>query len=444
MQLQFKNFIKQHKLINTDEAILVAVSGGVDSMVMLHLFQEISNHHIVVAHCNFNLRGSESDSDEFLVKEYCKNNRLQFLTKSFDTIAFANDNGISIQMAARDLRYAWFHKIAKQHSLSKIAIAQHIDDQVETFFINLIRGTGISGIHGILPIKGNLIRPLLFADRKMIQEYQTKNNIPFREDESNKSDKYMRNFIRHNISPQFENLSQNFAFKLDENISRFREVEDFYKLTIQKNLKVVTTTINNNIIIDIEKLNSLDFIELHLRELMSDKGFSADTISKVYQQLYKPISGKSFESETYELLFNRKQVIIRKKKASVLSEYFINKDEIISTPINLQSELLENNISSYTTPSSIAYFDYEKLTFPLKLRKWKNADSFVPFGMKGRKKLSDYFIDNKVSNFEKADTWILLSGDEIIWIIGHRTDNRYRITKNAKHIYKITFDNGSN
>jgi tRNA(Ile)-lysidine synthase len=444
MQKAFENYIREKKLVTSNETVLVAVSGGIDSMVMLDLFQKSDKFNLVVAHCNFMLRGEESNKDELFIQGYCKENKLDLFVKSFDTTAFANEKGISIQMAARDLRYTWFEELAQENSISKIALAQHLDDQVETFFINLIRGTGISGIHGILPINGNLIRPLLFADRKMIKQYQIENKIAFREDESNNSDKYLRNFIRHNISPQFEQLSPQFAFKLDENIARFKEVEDFYKTTIHNNLKQLSTEKNHQLFIDIEKLNSLEYPELHIREMLTEKGFNTDTINKVYQLLSQPISGKYFNSETHELLFNRDQIIIRKKQNKNQKEYLIKKDENISTPFIIAFKQMGNNLESYKTPSNIAYFDFDKLKFPLKLRKWKETDTFIPFGMTGRKKLSDIFIDKKLSNFEKEDLWILESANDIIWIVGHRTDNRYRVTKKTKNIYKITTEDGNN
>jgi len=440
----FEEYIEKENLISTEESILIAVSGGIDSMVLLNLFQKSFKGRFAVAHCNFTLRGIESDLDEEFVADYCAKNQLKLFTKRFHTEDYAIKKGISIQMAARDLRYEWFNELALENAFDKIALAQHLDDQVETFFINLIRGTGIAGIHGILPLNGNLIRPLLFANRKMIQQYRIENNIPFREDQSNKSDKYIRNYIRHNISTEFEKLSPNFAFTLNENIARFKEVEDFYKSVIRKNLTNIITQKQGNTIIDIAELKKLDFIELHLRELLSDKAFNNDTINKVSMGLNQALSGKVFESKTHELLFNRDKIIIREKLKSNQKEYLINKEDQNLKDLNLKFEKIENNLSSFITPSNIAYFDFDKLKFPLKIRKWQKSDSFIPFGMKGRKKLSDFFIDKKLSNFEKEDLWLLMSDDEIVWIINYRTDERFRITKNTKTIYKITFDNGNN
>ncbi len=444
MILQFEHFIHQHHLFKKDDTILIAVSGGIDSMVLLQLFQVYAKNKIAVAHCNFNLRGKESMQDEVFVVEYCNSNSIDVYSKSFDTTVYAKEQGISIQMAARDLRFNWFQEIAKENNFNKIALAQHLDDQVETFFINLIRGTGISGIHGILPINGDLIRPLLFTDRKEIDKYQTENNIPFREDQSNKSEKYIRNYIRHNISPEFESIAPNFAFKLNENIEHFRDVESFYKSNIERNLSQITIHKGDETIVNLPALKKLGSTKLHIRELLFEKGFNTDTINKVYLLINNPTSGKVFESATHEILFHREQMIIRKKLEKTHSEYLINTDEDIDKPIRLICEQIENNLDSYKTSPDIALFDFNKLVFPLVLRKWKEADSFIPHGMNGRKKLSDLFIDNKLSNFEKDEVWILQSGGDIIWIIGHRVDNRYRVTKKTKTIFKIKQAHGNN
>ena len=442
-EADFTQFIQTNKLFTSTDKILLTVSGGIDSMVLLQLFQDYAKNKIAVAHCNFNLRGEESKQDEAFVKDYCKKKSIDVYSKSFDTTAYAKEQGISIQMAARDLRFNWFQKIAKENNFNKIALAQHLDDQVETFFINLIRGTGISGIHGILPINGNLIRPLLFTDRKGIEKYLNENKIPFREDQSNKSEKYIRNYIRHNISPEFESIAPNFAFKLNENIENFRDVESFYKSNIERNLNQITIQNNGETIVNISALKKLGSTKLHIRELLFEKGFNTDTINKVYLQIINPTSGKMFESESHELLFHRKELIIRKKLTKIQNEYLINNNEDIEIPIRLVCEQVDNNLDSYKTSSNTALFDFDKLVFPIVLRKWKKADSFIPFGMNGRKKLSDFFIDNKLSNFEKDEVWILQSGNDIIWIIGHRPDNRYRVTKQTKTIFKIKQAHGN-
>jgi len=444
MEKQFINYITQEKLIQANEQILIAVSGGIDSMVLLQLFQKTYGTHFAVAHCNFKLRASESDLDEQFITDYCNKHQIPLFVKPFNTTAFAKQNGISIQMAARQLRYEWFEHLSVKHNYSKIALAQHLDDQTETFFINLMRGTGIAGIHGILPLNGKLIRPLLFIDRKGLEAYQQQNKIPFREDESNKSNKYIRNYIRHNIIPEFENIAPNFSQKLDSNIKNFKEVEDFYKHTINKNLKSIINKDKLEYSIRINDLLSLDFIELHLRELLVRFHFSTDAINKVYLKLKSPSSGKIFESNTHRVLIDRDFIIIREKTTSDVEEYLVYENKNIDFPITLKNEVINNNHNSLVTASKIGLFSYEKIEFPLIIRKWKHSDYFYPFGMNGKKKLSDYFIDNKFTSFQKEDTWVLTSGKNIIWVIGERTDNRYRISKRTEKILKITLKDGIN
>jgi len=444
MLSQFKTFISEHNLIEPQDKILVAVSAGIDSMVLLHLFQLYAKNSFAVAHCNFNLRGKESDKDESFITEYCNKQNIQIFTIRFDTKSYAKKNGISTQMAARDLRYAWFQKIAKENFFSKIALAQHLDDQVETFFINLIRGTGLAGIHGILPIKGNLIRPLMFTNRNAINDFQISNSIPYREDLSNNSDEYLRNAIRHHIFPKFVELSPHFSYKLNDNIQHFREVEYFYKSVIQNNLNKIQSSNNKYLTLDINKLLQLEASKLHLKEFLLEKGFTMDSINKVYQNIKKPISGKRFFSKDFELLIDRSKIFIRRRNKNNNETYLLYKGENIIDPIAMNFETILNDIDHYKTPSHTALFDLDKLEFPLVLRHWKESDYFFPLNMKGKKKLSDYFINNKFSNFEKEECWILQSGKDIIWIVGHRTDNRYKVTKKTKHIYKINIDNGTN
>lgn len=445
MLTEFDQFIQDKELILPQEKILLGISGGIDSMVMLHLFQCFEKYEIAVAHCNFGLREVDSDKDAKFVINYCEQNNIPVHVKNFTTKSYANQHGISIQMAARDLRYNWFNEIAKENKYDKIGVAQHLDDQVETLFINLMRGTGISGIHGILPIRGNLIRPLMFTNRLNIECYQIKHKIPYREDQSNMSDKYMRNYIRHNITPHFEKLTSQFANKINENVAHFREVESFYKSTLNENLQRISYKKRNLLYVDLAELKKLHAPELHVRELLSLKNFNTDAIRKVSSQIGNPTSGKVFESTTHSLLIDRQHLIIQKKILKQKeNEYLIKKGESIFEPLRLKTESIKQGLTSLKTAFNEAMFDEEKLNFPLILRRWKPSDSFVPFGMKGRKKLSDFFIDNKVSKFDKEAAWVLQSGNDIIWVVGYRTDNRYKIENKTKNIYKFTLSYGNN
>ena len=348
-------------------------------------------------------------------------------------------------MAARELRYQWFEKIALENQFEKIALAQHLDDQTETFLINLIRGTGIAGLHGILPKNNKLIRPLLFADRKMIINYQQNNNIPFREDSSNSSNKYLRNFIRHNISPLFEKLSPGFSFRMDRNIKNLRDVEAIYKQSLNSKIKELIIEQANTYKINIEQIKQTEFPEIYLKEILFRFDFNPDTIYKVYEMLNDPQSGKIFENAKYHLLIDRTEIIITKQtnKVPEKDDYKISEGENIEHPIKLTANRLNTPPKNLVTDKNTAIFDADKLKFPLTLRKWKKGDYFYPFGMQGKKKLSDFFINHKLSLKEKEKIWILESGEDIIWIIGYRTDNRYRINKNTKRIYKMEYHGNS-
>ena len=444
MLKDFESFIRKEQLIEVNEPLLIAVSGGIDSMVLLHLcMQSEMIRDFAVAHCNFQLRGKESDKDESFIVNFCNTHHIPVFTKKFDTEQYAKAQGISIQMAARELRYGWFDSLAEEKGFGKIALAQHLDDQTETFFINLIRGTGIVGLHGILAKNGKLIRPLMFCGRKEIEAYQKENELPFREDQSNSSDKYLRNYIRHHISPLFEKAAPGFSYTLNKNIANLREVEHFYKQTIRKESANIITKKNENIYLSIKQLLQTDSPHLYLYEFLSRYGFNIDSIQNIHNLIQNPISGKLFQSPTHELLINRDDIIIRKHAHLINKVYSLEINKSIIEPISLSGKILNKQPEILKTPDHIAYFDMDKLQFPLQLRHWKTSDYFYPFGMNGKKKLSDYFIDQKISLFDKQNIWVLLSGDDIIWVVGHRTDNRYRVKKTTKKIYKLSLSYGN-
>jgi tRNA(Ile)-lysidine synthase len=444
MLKKFESFIREKELPINSAPWLLAVSGGIDSMVLLHLcLQSGLIPGFAVAHCNFQLRGEDSDKDEKFVIDFCAKHQVAVFTKRFETESYAREQGISIQMAARDLRYQWFNELVESKGFGGVALAQHLDDQTETFFINLIRGTGIAGLHGISIQNGKLIRPLMFTGRKEIELYQKENKVPFREDQSNNSDKYLRNYIRHHISPQFEKLSPGFNQTLNQNVRHLREVEQFYKKMIHRERQDFLHQKNDGIHINIDALLQTDSVRLHLYELLSEYGFNIDSIQNVNKLIHNPVSGKIFRSATHELLINRTEIIIRKNSAANNKVYALNFNESIQKPVFINVEILHRIPENLKTPEHIAYFDLDKLQFPLKLRHWNKSDYFYPFGMKGKKKLSDYFIDQKISLFDKQNIWVLLSGNDIIWIIGHRTDNRFRVDGNTKNIYKMTLDYGN-
>ena len=438
---RFQNYISDKQLFDKKDKILLAVSGGVDSIVMMELFL-VSGFDFAIAHCNFNLRGEESDKDELFVRELAKEKRVKCFVKEFDTYEFAVKNKLSIQMAARQLRYDWFETLVEQEGYLYYASAHHHDDQIETFFINLFRGTGISGLHGIKPKQAKLIRPLLFASRSDIESYAESNKVTFREDSSNKKTDYLRNNIRHNLIPVFQKIKPDFTDMMEKNIQRFSQAEKIYRNEIEAQKRRIIQVTKKEVKIAIAQVEKLKPIETYLYEFLSPYGYSfANTIDIVNSLKSEP--GKKFFSNSHILIRDRDFLLIRKKENNqdkLIKEYRIHiEDHFISEPLKLKLDKFEiSHDFSFSEDRKIASFDFDKLIFPLILRKWEKGDCFFPLGMKNKKMLSDFFIDNKFSLFEKEDTWLLLSDDKIVWIIGHRIDNRFKVDKSTKNIFQIT------
>ena len=439
MYSKFREYIHKHKLIVKDQLVLLAISGGVDSMVMLGLFQK-SRYKIAIAHCNFQLRAKESDEDEEFVKLYATNHQIPFYSIQFQTKQYADEKGISIQMAARELRYDWFKAILLKNKYDLIATAHHADDMIETFLTNLTRGTGIKGLTGIKEKTGNIIRPLMFSTRNEIEKYAKQNNIVFREDSSNKSVKYYRNYIRHNLIPKFEKLNPDFRTTINETINRLRETETIYRYEIDKRKKEIIQYKNNKIYLAIGKLKELHPLKSYLFEFLRPYKFSEDNLEKIIKSLDSQ-PGKKFYSETFCLIKDRENLVIYPKASEnqINMNYLIDKKiRKLTKPLNLSFNTisLDSNFRIEKN-ENIAQLNFEKLRFPLNLRKWKEGDCFYPLGMSKKKKLSDFFIDNKLSTLQKENTWVITSGDKIAWIVGLRIDERYKITDSTSSIYTI-------
>ena len=433
---KFIKYCQKEKLFKPDDKILLAVSGGIDSVVMAELFF-LAGYDFGIAHCNFKLRGKDSDKDEKFVKELAEKFKVPFFIKRFDTFKYSDENKISIQMAARELRYYWFTELLEKEDYKYTATAHHRDDSIETFFINLIRGTGISGLHGILPKQGNVIRPILFAGRDKIEVFQKENKIKFREDKSNLSDKYLRNKIRHKLLPVIKEIEPDIEKVMQKNISRFAETENIYFKEIEKKKKKVVKEENEKIIISIDELQKLKPLKTYLFEFLLAYNFNFSDVENITNSL-EGISGKQFYSPTHRLLKDRNNLIITPLSEDEIQEFFIEKtDKEILSPLRLKIKI-EKNIE-LSSDKNIACLDYSKLEFPLILRKWKKGDVFVPFGMTGKKKLSDFFIDQKLSIIQKEQIWLLCSGENIVWIVGYRIDNRFRVTKNTRQVCKFIF-----
>ena len=404
----FQKYVAGNDLATHDDRILLTVSGGVDSMVMLSLFTQ-SGYSVGVAHCNFQLRGAESDEDEVLVEEEARKYGVACYNKRFETTAEMERTGESMEMAARRLRYAWFDALSREHGYTAVAIAHHADDSIETFFINLLRGTGLRGLTGISTQVGKIIRPLMFASRKEILEYAVANRIPFREDSSNRSTKYLRNKIRLGLIPLIREINPKFTSLMSRNLARLTDAQLF---------------INHG-------------IEL----LSSAYGFKGDVIDSLCHALAHGMTGRRFYSRERVAYADRGTIVVAPIAPDDNCLTTVERGAPRSYCGNavLYYEYCDiDTIKNFGVPENIAQVDADRLQFPLTLRRWQEGDSFVPFGMTGRKKVSDFLIDAKVSMAEKQRQFVLLSGDEIVWLVGRRIDDRYRLTPETENVLRIT------
>lgn len=429
----FKKYLEEQSLISGRGKILLAVSGGVDSIVLVHLFKQ-AKIAFDIAHCNFCLRGKDAKTDQNFVETIAKELNITCHVKLFKTDSYAKKNGVSIQMAARELRYSWFTQLIDRQNYSCVAVGTHLNDSIETFLLNASKGTGISGLKGIKSIHGNIIRPLLFASKREIEAYALKNKIEFRTDKSNDSLKYLRNKIRHQIIPVLEKINPSFEATFKQNFENLKFVETIYLDHIKSLKKDLVRCNGETTNIDLNQLKSLNHSDHYLYELIKSYGFTF----KVCQDILRTsTSGKQFFSKEHQLIVNRGQLTVEAIKKKSVSIVIINENTSqIDTPLALSFDTI-NVPKNLIVPTEIALIDYEKISFPLEIRSWRSGDFFHPIGMNQKKKLSDFFIDNKLSLFEKDKTFVLTSREKIVWIIGHRLDNRFKIEPATNKVLRI-------
>ncbi|HEX3006034.1 MAG TPA: tRNA lysidine(34) synthetase TilS [Bacteroidales bacterium] len=433
-----KLYIEEKKLFSSNDKILLTVSGGIDSMVMLHLFKQLGTT-FGVAHCNFQLRGQESEEDALFVKTSVEMMNVPFYMARFETTAFADENHLSIQMAARELRYTWFENTRKTQGYNYIATAHNANDSVETFFINLSRGCGADGLTGIKPRTGKIIRPLLFASRDQIIQYSKKKGVSFREDSSNNTDKYLRNFIRHNVLPMLDEAHSNFRKGIQTTMQNLADNQITFDYLVEKTKQEIVSESNGITSVDIEKLQKMPRPSTILREIIGPFNFNRDTCFEIVESLGAQ-SGKVFLSSTHRLIKDRSHLLIAKLTKHETGIFYLEPDNIpADSPVklSLKTEEFNSQIPS-TRDTHVAMLDYEMLEWPLILRKWKQGDYFAPLGMENLKKVSDFLTDQKLSIYEKENTWVLESGNRIIWIIGRRIDHRFRIKETTRRVLIIT------
>jgi tRNA(Ile)-lysidine synthase len=412
--------------------LLITVSGGLDSVVLTQLFHSL-HFNISLAHCNFNLRALESDKDEDFVKKIGKDLDLEVFTANFNTNEFASKNKISTQIAARELRYNWFQELAEKHQFDYVLTAHHADDNLETFLINLSRGTGLEGLTGIPTINKNIVRPLLIFSRKEIEKYAKENTIAWREDQSNASTKYIRNKIRHQVIPILKEINPTLLNSFQKTTDNLKGSQQIVKDSIDQVKKKVINSDQNGITkLDISELQKLSNLKAYLFEILKPYGFTEWNDIK---NLLSAQSGKQVFSKTHRLLKDRDFLLLSKLSLQKeFSEILIAKNaKEILEPIHLTFK----NISKIEqSDQNIIFLDLEKLTFPLTVRKWKEGDYFYPIGMHGKKKLSKFFKDEKYSLFDKENTWLLCSENQIVWIVGKRQDKRFAANTDSSHIIK--------
>lgn len=479
LQEKFIQHLKQFPFIQKNQKQLIAVSGGVDSVVLCDLMFA-AGYDFFIAHCNFRLRGEESERDEQFVRNLGEKYEKEVLVKRFGTEKYAAKNKVSIQVAARELRYKWFKEVINEQRITNseqgimnneqritnneqltthnqqrtthnshltthyILTAHQANDNIETLLMNFFKGTGIAGLHGILPVQEKIFRPLLFAKKEELVFYANENNLHFVEDSSNLSDKYTRNFFRNNLFPELKKIYPNVEDNLLNNIQRFKEAEELYKQSIDLHKKKLLEFKGSELHIPVLKLQKVSPLFTIIYEIIKDFGFASSQVQEAVD-LLESETGKYILSSSHRIIKNRNWLIISplqtKEAANILIEE--NDAKITFSDGELSFELVDAPHFQIPSSNNIAALDYTEITFPLLLRKWKQGDYFYPLGMKKKKKLSKFFIDKKLSKTDKEKVWILEMNKKIIWIVGERIDDRFKIKQGTKQVLKIMFRNAS-
>lgn len=432
---RFQSFIEEQQLFKSGDKVLAAVSGGRDSVLMALLLHAVKAD-FGIAHCNFHLRGTESKEDELFCRRLAESLDVPFFKVDFDTAAYADKYKVSTQMAARELRYNWFEEIRDRYGYSCIALAHHQNDSVETVLLNLVRGTGISGLHGILPKRGRLIRPLLFLTREEIDQIIEGNQISCREDSSNQSEKYARNKLRLKVIPQLKMLNPSLEETFRQNSARFAALEAFLEEKVQELRKQLFVQKENVYEIDLQKLKTVKPLNILLYELFKPFGFSESVTGDLIRS-WGGQPGKIFDSPSHQILLDRDKLFLYPAEAEKREETEIHPSEGSVRWKSYKIGVKETSILDFKPEKSpkTAYFDAALLHFPLKIRSWKAGDYFYPFGMSGRKKISDFFTAEKVPLNQKNNIPILTdSSGDILWVCGYRSDGRYKITSRTRKV----------
>lgn len=401
-----------------------------------------SGYTVGVAHCNFCLRGRESDEDEILVQEHARKYGIECHNRRFDTVGEMERTGESMEMAARRLRYTWFAELCEEHGYTVIAVAHHIDDSIETFFINLMRGTGLRGLTGIHQQVGRVVRPLMFASRKEILDYALHKHIPYREDSSNKTTKYLRNKIRLGLTPRIREINPRFPFIMSRNIERLMAAQRFIDGAIDHIYAEAVSDEDGIYTIHMENISNADSREFVIYEILSSRfGFKGDVVDGLCRALQGDTTGRRFYSRSHVAYVDRGNIVVTRISDEDNCQVSVQQGQQRAYCGNsvLYFEIVDvDSLPSYNVADNVALLDADKVEFPLTLRRWSEGDTFIPFGMTGRKKVSDFLIDGKVSMAEKNRQFVLISGTEIAWLAGRRIADPFRITDSTERVLRIT------
>jgi tRNA(Ile)-lysidine synthase len=430
----FIDFIEENNLFNRDSRVLAAVSGGMDSVLMVHLLNE-AGFKFGIAHCNFQLRGNEADADQQFVKGLASKLGAEFHTVNFDTQAYATEKKLSIQMAARELRYQWFTRISQQSGYDVIALAHHQNDTIETILLNLTRGTGIAGLHGILPKNGSLVRPLLFLKRDEIQDIVQANSLAYVEDSSNSSVKYARNKIRLEVVPKLKEINPALETTFERNLGRFRDLEILLEEKLASLRNEIFHTHGEEIHVPLSELKELRPRKLLLFGLLHEYGFNEQTIDDLIFSLDKH-PGRVFYSDGFQIVLDRDRLIISPRHELLNEPVQIDEHQTEVKFNNYQLNILHDDSPLIIKDNPMAVsIDSDRLIYPMELRYWQQGDCFYPLGMKTRQKLSDFFVHQKVPLHQKNQIPLIVNGNnEIVWVGGYRPDDRYKVSAKTKKV----------
>lgn len=444
---RFIDYIHHEHLFTAKDRLLLAVSGGIDSAVLCELCYQ-GGYDFVMAHCNFRLRGEESERDEQFVRDLGKKYGKEVLVKQFDTEAYAAARKVSIQVAARELRYAWFEEIAS----GVIVTAHHLDDNIETVLMKFFKGTGIAGMRGILPRQGKVVRPLLFAKKEELAQFAADHQLPWVEDSSNAQDKYARNYLRHQVVPLLQKLYPEVVNNLAANIARFREVEELYHQAVEAHQKKLLEYKGSEVHIPVLKLKKAAPLSTLVYEITKGYGFTAAQTADIIHLLDSE-SGRYVASGTHRIIRNRNWLIIAPVRTEAVNHIIIEKEDtlvqfsmgsLLFKNVSLKGSPFPAHHSPLTTDNSIACIDSKHLHYPLLLRRWKAGDYFYPLGMKKKKKVARFLIDSKLSQTDKEKVWVLESNKKILWVVGMRIDDRCKVDHGTTAILQVEFKTGAN